>query len=70
MREPFNPLTKPGEPDGAGDERARPPAAERRSPDRVADDQKWGRGAMSALSRLQMQRRRAALAPDPDGAPD
>ena len=39
---------------------------ERRSRHRVADDQKSGQGAMSALSRLQMmERRKAALKPDP-----
>jgi hypothetical protein len=70
MREPINPLTNAGEPDGSGDARAARPAGERRSPDRVPDDQKWGRGAMSALSRLQMQRRRAALRPDSDGPSD
>lgn len=42
------------------------PGRERRSHHRVADDQKSGQGAMSALSRLQMiERRRAALEPDP-----
>lgn len=41
------------------------PARERRSRDRVADDQKTGQGAQTALSRLQMiERRRAALTPD------
>jgi hypothetical protein len=39
---------------------------ERRSRHRVADDQKSGQGAMSALSRLlMMERRKAALKPDP-----
>ncbi len=39
---------------------------ERRSRHRVADDQKSGQGAMSALSSLQMmERRKAALDPDP-----
>ena len=39
---------------------------ERRSRHRVADDQKSGQGAMSALSRLQMMERiKAALDPDP-----
>jgi hypothetical protein len=48
----------------------RPPPRERRSRHRVADDQKSGHGAMSALSRLQMiARRRAALAPDNGGHP-
>lgn len=43
------------------------PARERRSRDRVADNQKSGQGALSALSRLQMiERRRAALSPDGD----
>jgi hypothetical protein len=42
------------------------PGRERRSRDRVTDDQKSGQGAMSALSRLQMiERRRAVLEPDP-----
>jgi hypothetical protein len=46
----------------------RPTPGERRSRDRVADDQKSGQGAMSALSRLQMiERRRAALEPDGSG---
>lgn len=43
------------------------PARDRRSRFRVADDQKSGQGAMSALSRLQMiERRKAALEPDPN----
>jgi hypothetical protein len=45
------------------------PPRERRSRHRVADDQKSGQGAMSALSRLQMmERRKAALKPDPKDA--
>jgi hypothetical protein len=41
------------------------PARERRSRNRVGDDQKSGQGALTALSRLQMiERRRAALSPD------
>jgi hypothetical protein len=44
-----------------------PAPRERRSRHRVADDQKSGQGAMSALSRLQMmERRKAALKPDPN----
>jgi len=40
------------------------PTRERRSLERVADDQKTGRGALSALSKLRMlERRRAALQP-------
>jgi len=58
-----------GEHNGSGDRApGAPPARERRSRNRVADDQKSGQGAMTALSRLQMiERRRAAQSPDGDG---
>lgn len=55
-----NPAERESKRDDAGGQR------ERRSRHRVADDQKSGQGAMSALSRLQMmERRKAALKPDP-----
>lgn len=55
----------------AADESARdspaalaPPAHERRSSHRVADDQKSGQGSLSAMSKMQMiLRRRAAMNP-------
>lgn len=61
-------------PDSGGDSPrgSAAPGRERRSRHRVADDQKSGQGAMSALSRLlMMERRRAAIKPDPsDSNPD
>ncbi len=40
------------------------PFRERRSSDRVADDQKSGQGSLSALSKMKMlERRRAAMSP-------
>lgn len=57
----------PPERNAAGEE---PGPRERRSRHRVADDQKSGQGAMSALSRLQMmERRKAALKPEPKDDP-
>ena len=56
------------EPDGQPDRESTRDGGprERRSRHRVADDQKSGQGALSALSRLQMmERRKAALEPDP-----
>ena len=59
-------VSGPDEPSDRESGRENPPARERRSRHRVADDQKSGQGAMSALSRLQMmERRKAALKPDP-----
>lgn len=71
MQVPINgsdPSPDAGEHNGSG-ERAheRRSVPERRSRNRVADNQKSGRGAETALSRLQMiERRRAALSPDSD----
>lgn len=59
------PPKRPARPDAPGAETSRSGAPrERRSRDRVADDQATGRGSLSALSKLRMiERRRAALTP-------
>lgn len=59
-------VSGPNVPPERESKRDEPEQRERRSRHRVADDQKSGQGAMSALSRLQMmERRKAALKPDP-----
>jgi len=65
-QEPSNGSDKSPVADGrTGSGGAMPDGRERRSRDRVADDQKSGLGAKTALSRLQMiERRRAAQDPD------
>jgi len=64
-RPPRADATAPDRPDAPLHEAV--PARERRSADRVTDDQKSGQGAMSALSKLKMiERRRAALKPGSD----
>lgn len=60
-------VSGPNVPSERASKREDPDQRERRSRHRVADDQKSGQGAMSALSRLQMmERRKAALKPDPN----
>jgi hypothetical protein len=60
-------VSEPNAPPEREPQRDDPDPLERRSRHRVADDQKSGQGAMSALSRLlMMERRKAALKPDPN----